>query len=145
VAAEDAPDGAFVARVRSTASGKQYGIDEAPDAEQSRSAKGRHYTASAWIKADAGTDGRPVCIAIREAGGRADVLAEGRVTARADGYRRVSASYVATADDRVIDVHVHRGAAGVGEGEAFLADSIVLTSDDAGGPDDQRVAAATCG
>ncbi|MDA0183141.1 protein kinase [Solirubrobacter phytolaccae] len=147
-AADDAPDGSEVVRVTSNVAGDQYGIDDEPDTVDASSVEGRHYTASAWIKGTDSTDGKPVCIAIREwnrnAGIGAAVIAEGKVTANTGDFQRVSASYLATGDGNVIDVHVYRWADDVTEGEAFLADSIALTSDDAGGPDDQRVAEARC-
>jgi hypothetical protein len=147
-AADDAPDGDSVVRVVSAVDGDQYALDDEPDTVVEGSVQGRHYTASAWIKAADGTDGKPVCIAIREwapgmdAGSAA--TAEGRVTAAAGEYRRVSASYLATADGNTIDVHVYRWADDVRAGEAFLADSVVLTSDDADGPNGQLVPEARC-
>ena len=147
-AADDAPDGGQVVRVTSAVDGDQYGLDDEPDTVVTGSERGRHYTASAWIKADEGTDGKPVCIAIREwapgnAAGSA-ATAEGKVTASAGSFKRVSASYLATADGNTIDVHVYRWADDVVAGESFLADSVVLESDDAGGPNDQLVAEARC-
>jgi hypothetical protein len=147
-AADDAPDGDAVVRVVAAVDGDQYALDDEPDTVVEGSVQGRHYTASAWIKAAEGTDGKPVCIAIREWAPGTDAgsaaTAEGRVTASAGEWQRVSASYVATADGNTIDVHVYRWADDVRTGEAFLADSVVLTADDAGGPDDQRVPEARC-
>ncbi|MDA0168141.1 protein kinase [Solirubrobacter taibaiensis] len=147
-AADDAPDGGQVVRVTSEIDGDQYGLDDEPDTVITGSEQGRHYTASAWIRADEGTDGKPVCIAIREwtpgtAAGSA-AIAEGKVTASSGSFERVSASYLATADGNTIDVHVYRWADDVVAGESFFADSVVLESDDAGGPNDQLVAEARC-
>jgi hypothetical protein len=147
-AADDAPDGGQVVRVTSAVDGDQYALDDEPDTVVTGSERGRHYTASAWIKADEGTDGKPVCIAIREwapgtAAGSA-AIAEGKVTASAGAFKRVSASYLATADGNTIDVHVYRWADDVVAGESFLADSVVLESDAADGPNDQVVAEARC-
>ncbi len=66
------------------------------------------------------------------------------MTASAGSFQRVSASYLATADGNTISVHVYRWADDVVAGESFLADSVVLESDDAGGPNDQLVAEARC-
>ncbi|MDA0136232.1 protein kinase domain-containing protein [Solirubrobacter deserti] len=146
-AADGARDGSQVARVTSNVDGDQYAVDDEPDSVVEGSVKGRHYTASAWVRATESTEGKPVCIAIREwkpgtdAGSAA--TAEGKVTLTGS-FQRVSASYVATADGNTIDVHVYRWADDVVAGEAFQVDSIVLESDDAGGPNDQLVAEARC-
>ena len=147
-AADDAPDGDSVVRVQSGISGDQYAIDDEPDTVMDGSVADRRYTASAWVKATESTEGKPICIAIREsAPGQAPgsaAIAEGKVIATAGEYQQVSVSHVATADGNRIHVHVYRWADDVTEGEAFLADSIVLTADDAGGPNDQLVAEARC-
>ena len=125
--ADDAPDGSYVAQVSHGGSETEYAIDDSPDSVES-STKGSTYSAVAWVKATESTDGKPVCMSIRErsADGKAVGLTSGEVTASAGDYQPIRVSHVATADGSRIDVHVFRQGDGVEAGEAFLVDAISL-------------------
>jgi hypothetical protein len=69
--------------------------------------------------------------------------AEARITATADGYRRLSTSYAAQNDGYTITVHVYRWADDVKPGETFLVDAITLAPAD-GPADGRRVDEARC-
>jgi len=127
VEADDAPDGSAVAQVSLTGSETEYAIDDSPDSVDS-STNGSTYSAVAWVKATESTDGKPVCIAIRErtAGGELVGRSSGEVTANAGEYQPVRVSHVAAADGNRIDVHVLRQGDGVEAGEVFLVDAISL-------------------
>ncbi len=127
VTADDAPDGSHVARVSLSGSGTEYAIDDSPDSVES-STKGNTYSAVAWVKATESTDGKPVCISIRErsAGGELAGRASGGVTVNAGEYQPVRVRHVAAADGNRIDVHVLRQGDGVEAGEVFLVDAISL-------------------
>ena len=127
VEADDAPDGSYVAQVSHGGSETEYAIDDSPDSVDS-STKGSTYSAVAWVKATESTDGKPVCMSIRErsADGTAVGLTSGEVTASAGDYQPVRVSHVAAADGSRIDVHVFRQGDGVEAGEAFLVDAISL-------------------
>jgi hypothetical protein len=129
VEADDAPDGSAVAQVSLSGSQTEYAIDDSPDSVESSTA-GSTYSAVAWVKATESTDGKPVCISIRErpaaGGGEAAGIATGEVTATAGEYQPVRVSYTAQADGNRIDVHVLRQGDGVQAGEAFLVDAISL-------------------
>ena len=128
-AAKDAPDGENVMRVTLTGSGaKDYSIDDDPDTVQS-SVRGRSYSALAWVKATAGSDDKPICIAIRERDGddRSVGYAAGSVTTDAGTYRPVRVSHVAKDNGNTIDVFVFRASPELEAGDAFLVDAITMT------------------
>ncbi len=127
VEADDAPDGSYVAQVSLTGSKTEYAIDDSPDSVES-SKKGDTYSAVAWVKAAKSTDGKPVCIAIRERSAEGELVdrSTGEVTANAGEYRPVRVSHVAKTDGNLIDVHVLRQGDGVRAGEVFLVDAISL-------------------
>ena len=127
VEADDAPDGSAVAQVSVSGSATEYAIDDSPDSVES-STQGSTYSAVAWVKSGQSTDGKPVCIAIRErtAGGELVGRSSGEVTANAGEYQPVRVSHVAAADGNRIDVHVLRQGDGVEAGEVFLVDAISL-------------------
>ncbi|MEA2218109.1 MAG: hypothetical protein QOJ35_735 [Solirubrobacteraceae bacterium] len=127
--AKDAPDGANVVRVSWTGSEGSYSIDDNPDTVAS-AVKGRAYGASAWVKAGDATDGKEVCIALRERTGDGAPVGydAGGVTAVAGEYRQVRVSHVAKADGSTIDVYVFRQSSGLRSGESFLVDAITLTA-----------------
>lgn len=110
-----------------TGSETEYAIDDTPDSIDS-STQGSTYSAVAWVKATESTDGKPVCISIRERGadGEAISRSSGEVTANAGEYQPVRVSHVATSDGNRIDVHVLRQGDGVEAGEVFLVDAISL-------------------
>ena len=127
VEADDAPDGSAVAQVSLTGSETEYAIDDSPDSVDS-STKGSTYSAVAWVKAGESTDGKPVCISIRERSADGELVgrSSGEVTTNAGEYQPVRVSHVAAADGNRIDVHVLRQGDGVQEGEVFLVDAISL-------------------
>ncbi len=127
-ASEDAPDGANVVRVKLKDSAKEYSIDDFPDTVAS-SVKGRTYVAVAWIKATEATDGKPVCIALRErkAGDDKIEYSFGSVTAAAGAYKPVRVSHVAKGEGNTIDVFVFRESPELERGEDFLVDAITLS------------------
>ena len=128
-AAKDAPDGENVVRVKLTGSGeKEYSIDDDPDTVQS-SVRGRSYSALAWVKATAGNDDKPICIAISEHDGddRSVGYAAGSVKADAGTYRPVRVSHVAKDNGNTIDVFVFRASPELEAGDAFLVDAISMT------------------
>ena len=84
------------------------------------------------MKATPETDGKPICIAIRDwtVGRPEDTYtgqAEASVTASADEYRKVQVRYVAPLDGNTIDVHVYRYPGEMVAGESFLVDAITVT------------------
>jgi serine/threonine protein kinase len=147
--AADAPNGSYVARVTATAP-DEYSIDDEPDTVESSSVAGRTYTASAWVKATPSTDGRRVCIAIREwrvarTDDSFEGVAQAAVTASASEFRKVQVSYVAMGSGNTIDLHVFRYPPGVRADEDFLVDAITMTQRSGGGEKNtQLVPRATC-
>jgi hypothetical protein len=125
--ATDAPDGANVVRVSWTGSEDSYSIDDDPGTVAS-SVKGRTYSASAWVKAGDATDGKEVCMALRERSGDGAPVgyAAGGVTAVAGEYRQVRVTHVAEADGSQIDVYVFRQSPDLKDGESFLVDAITM-------------------
>jgi len=132
-ASKDAPDGANVVRVKLVGSAQEYSIDDGPDTVKS-SVKGRSYASVAWVKATEATDGKRVCIALRErtAEDRTVGYAAGSVTAAAGAYRQVRVSHVAEGDGNTIDVFVFRESTELEQDEAFLVDAITLTEGSGG-------------
>jgi hypothetical protein len=87
----------------------------------------------AWVKAAESTDGKPICLAIRErsAGGQFVDGARAQVVADAGKYKPVRVNHVATKGGSRIDAYVLRQGSGVQPGEAFLVDAISLSDSDA--------------
>ncbi|MEA2142469.1 MAG: hypothetical protein QOI64_899 [Solirubrobacteraceae bacterium] len=135
VQAPDAPDGTHVARVRLVGGATEYAIDDVPDSVQS-SVKGRTYTAAAWVKATPSTDGKPVCIALRERStdGKTLGFSAATVTPNADEFTPARVSRIAETDRSRIDVHVFRTKLEPGSDESFLVDAISLREDSGGEP-----------
>jgi hypothetical protein len=127
VQAPDAPDGTHVARVSLAGGATEYAIDDVPDSVQS-SVKGRTYTAAAWIKATPSTDGKPVCIALRErsTGGRTLGFSAATITPNGEEFAPVRVSRSAETDGSRIDVHVFRTRLDPDSDESFLVDAISL-------------------
>ncbi len=149
-AADDAPDGEYVARVTLDGEPEEYSIDDDPDVLERGTKANTEYVAGAWVKATPETDGRPVCIAIRDwTGGRPPDTytgqAEGSVIASAGEYRKVEVRYVAPQDGNTIDVHVYRYPGEMEPNEAFLVDAITVTEHTPQGSNTQLVDDATCG
>ena len=148
--ADDAPNGEYVARVTLAGEPSEYSIDDDPDVLETSVVAGTEYVASAWVKATPETDGRPICIAIREwtPGRPPDTYtgqAEGSVTASAGEYRKVEARYVAGLNDNTIDVHVYRYPGEMEAGESFLVDAITVIEGTDTSENTQLVDDATCG
>jgi hypothetical protein len=127
VEADDAPDGDYVAQVSLSGAETEYAVDDSPDSVDS-STQGSTYSAVAYVKAGEATDGKPVCMSIRErtAGGELVGQTSGEVTAITGEYQPVRVRHEATTDGSRIDVHVFRQGDDVTEGEVFLVDAISL-------------------
>ncbi len=127
VEADDAPDGSYVAQVSLSGSETEYAVDDSPDSVDS-STQGSPYSAVAWVKAGESTDGKPVCMSIRErsAAGELTGQTSGEVTASAGEYQPIRVSHDAVTDGSRIDVHVFRQGDDVQSGEVFLVDAISL-------------------
>jgi hypothetical protein len=148
--ADDAPDGEYVARVTLDGEPSEYSIDDEPDVLERGSKANTEYVASAWVKATPETDGRPICIALRDwtVGRPPDTYtgqAEGSVVATTGEYRKVEVRYVAPLDGNTIDVHVYRYPGEMQPDEAFLVDAITVVERAPTGENDQLVDDATCG
>ena len=125
--ADDAPDGARVARV--TMRQPEYSIDDTPNSVPSTK-KGVTYSAAAWVKAATAPE-EDVCIVIRErTQDDADVGSlKAGVTAVRDEYRPVRLNYPAKGNGNVIGVHVFRDGPGgtLRPGDAFFVDAITIS------------------
>jgi hypothetical protein len=125
VAADDAPDGRRVVTVTSLTPGHTYSIDDRPNSIQD-TVKGRAYTVSAWVKAAPATDGKAVCLVLRERATDAERGGtQATVNATAGEYRRISLNYVTKADHDNIGIHLFGNAENAGDG--FLADAITIS------------------
>jgi hypothetical protein len=129
--AADAPDGDAVALVTSEIDGDQYAIDDEPDTLDAAAIKGHTYAAQAWVKATDSTDGKPICLAIREYDpARTDGSYVGttvaRVIARTDAYQQLRTSYTVQNEGFTVTLHVFRWSDDVKTGESFYADAITL-------------------
>jgi hypothetical protein len=132
--ASDAPDGHYVVRVEAIDRSGEWGIDDLPDTVQD-SVAGRSYTATAWVKGTDATDGKQVCLAVRErpqSGGDTIHQAGAGGLLSADNYQELRVPYVAQGNGHRVDVHVTANIAGAVPGDAFLADAISLTPNDRG-------------
>jgi hypothetical protein len=118
--ADDAPDGAYVARVTADEDGDQYTIDDEPDTLEDGSEAGKTYTATAWVKAGEGTDGKPVCLGLRDLDGGTAVA---KVTAGGD-WQRLQVSLTSTGGP--LSVYAFRWDDDVDHDESFLVDAIAL-------------------
>ena len=97
-----------VVRVRALTSSGDFSIDDSPDTIQS-SVEGRSYTAAAWVKGTQATDGKLVCIGLRErAGSAGDIVSQAYAggTRRPAEYREVRVSLDAEASGNRMGVHV---------------------------------------
>ena len=149
--AADAPEGDYVARLTSTVTDDQYAIDDEPDTVSAGSVAGDTYTATAWVKGTSTTDGKRVCIAIREwrvdrTDDSFEGVAQAAVTASSREFHKVQVKYVASGNRNPVDVHVFRyPPPDVRMGEEFLVDAITMTrSSGSGGENTQLVDKPTC-
>jgi Caspase domain len=130
--AGDAPDGDSVVRVTLDRDEGGYSIDDDPETIEA-SLIGRAYTATAWVKATDSTDGRDICIQLREwNGGEVVDFTSGSVRASTAEYRQAKVTHVATDADNPIGVHVFRF--GETPQEAFLVDAVAVVEGRTGPP-----------
>ena len=123
----DAPNGHYVVRVSAQHPSGAYAIDDHPDTV-AHSIAGRLYVAEAWVQGTAETDGKRVCLSLREkVGPNKAYIANGGVTMSAANYRKIRVAYVAKGTGHPVDVHIFGPAASRGTGDAFLADAISIT------------------
>ena len=123
----DAPNGHYVVRVSALHPSGDYAIDDYPDTV-AHSIAGRRYVAEAWVRGTEETDGKRVCLTLREkVGPHKAYIANGGVIMSAAHYREVRVAYVAKGTDHPIDVHMFGPSASRGTGDAFLADAISIT------------------
>ena len=148
--ADDAPDGEYVARVTLAGEPSEYSIDDDPDVLETSAMAGTEYVAAAWVKATPETDGRPICIAIREwTVGRPRTRTPARRRPRSrrapSEYRRSKPATWRRLDGNTIDVHVYRYPGEMVAGESFLVDAITVTEGTDTSENTQLVDDATCG
>ena len=123
----DAPNGHYVVRVSALHPSGDYAIDDYPDTV-AHSIAGRRYVAEAWVRGTEETDGKRVCLTLREKAGPHKVyIANGGVIMSAAHYREVRVAYVAKGTGHPIDVHMFGPSASRSTGDAFLADAISIT------------------
>jgi hypothetical protein len=132
--ASDAPDGDYVVRVSAPTSSGDSTIDDRPDTIET-SVEGRSYTAAAWVKATQATNGKVVCIGLRErAGSAGDPVGQayaGEAVA-AGQYQELRVSLDAKASGNRLDVHVFTEPTSGKQGDAFLADAISIAEGSGG-------------
>ena len=123
----DAPNGHYVVRVSALHPSGDYAIDDYPDTV-AHSIAGRRYVAEAWVRGTEETDGKRVCLTLREKAGPHKVyIANGGVIMSAAHYREVRVAYVAKGTGHPIDVHMFGPSASRSTGDAFLADAVSIT------------------
>ncbi|HEX6021031.1 MAG TPA: carbohydrate binding domain-containing protein, partial [Solirubrobacter sp.] len=149
-AADDAPDGEYVTRVRLDGEPEEYSIDDDPDVLERGSKANTEYVAKAWVKATPENDGEPICIAIRDwtvgrPPGTYTGQAEATVTATTAEYRLLEVRYVAPLDGNTIDVHVYRYPGDMEANESFFVDAISVTEHTPTGGNTQLVDETNCG
>ena len=133
--AADAPNGRHVIRIAAMNGVGEWGIDDLGDTV-SDSVAGRRYTAQAWVKGTDATDGKQVCLTVRERPQQADAANVDSQGAGAllssERYMELRVPYVAQGGGNRIDVHITANVAGAKAGDAFLADAISLSPSDGG-------------
>jgi uncharacterized caspase-like protein len=125
----DAPNGHYVVRVSALDPSGDYAIDDYPDTVHD-SIAGRRYIADAWVRGTAATDGKLVCLGLRErAGVHSDLVGQAYagVILSADDYREVRVAYVTKGTGHRVDVHMFTTRGAGSTGDAFLADAISIT------------------
>lgn len=128
VAVPDAPNGHYVVRVTARHPSGDYAIDDNPDTV-ARSIAGRRYLADASVRGTTATDGKLVCLALRERMGSQGNLAGqafAGVKMSAAEYHEVRVAYVAKGTGHRVDVHLYGSRATGRTGDAFLADAISI-------------------
>ena len=133
--ASDAPHGDFVARVSAATSSGLSSIDDSPDTIES-TVEGRSYTAAAWVKGTQASDGKVICIGLRErAGSAGDIVgqADKGEAVTAGRYHKLRVSLDATASGNRLGVHVFTQQPNGKKGDVFLADAISIAEGTGGG------------
>ena len=108
-AANDAPNGHYVVRVSALNRSGDYAIDDYPDTV-GHSVAGRRYLADAWVRGTTATDGKLVCLALRERAGSQGKLvgqALAGVNMSAADYREIRVAYVTKGTGHRVDVHLY--------------------------------------
>jgi hypothetical protein len=132
--ASDAPDGNYVARVSASTASDRSSLDDNPDTIKS-TVKGRIYTAAARVKGTQASDGKVICIGLRErAGSAGDIVgqADNGEAVTAGRYRVLRVSLEATANGSRLGVHVFTQQPNGKQGDVFLADAISIVEGTAG-------------
>jgi uncharacterized caspase-like protein len=125
----DAPNGHYVVRVTALNPSGTYAVDDDPDTVE-HSIAGRRYVADAWVKGTEATQGKLVCLGVRErAGPHGDLVGQAYagVMMSAAAYREIRVAYVAKGTANRVDLHMFANHAGGSAGSAFLADAISMT------------------
>ncbi len=128
IAVPDAPNGHYVVRVTALNPSGDYAIDDEPDTV-AHSIAGRRYLADAWVRGTTATDGKSVCLALRErVGSQGNLVGQAfaGVNMSAAEYREVRVAYVAKGTGHRVDVHLYGSRATGSTGDAFLADAISI-------------------
>ncbi len=132
--ASDAPDGDYVVRVSASTSSGDSSLDDDPDTIQSTVA-GRSYAAAAWVKGTEATDGKLVCIGLRErtqSAGDGVSQAYAGEAVESGRYREIRVSLDAQASGNRLDVHVFIENSNGNTGDAFLADAVSIAEGSGG-------------
>jgi hypothetical protein len=132
--ASDAPNGHYVVRVSALKPSDDFAIDDDPDTVGD-SIAGHRYVAEAWVKGTGATDGKRVCLGLRERAGPQGELvgqAYGGDAVSAARYRQVRVAYVAKHSGDRVDVHMFTNRPAGNPGDAFLADAISITQSSSG-------------
>jgi uncharacterized caspase-like protein len=127
-AANDAPNGHYVVRVSALNRSGDYAIDDYPDTV-GHSVAGRRYLADAWVRGTKATDGKLVCLALRERAGSQGKLvgqALAGVNMSAADYREIRVAYVTKCTGHRVDVHLYTNRPAANGDDAFFADAISL-------------------
>jgi hypothetical protein len=122
-------------QISATGGAGQWGIDDLGDTVTD-SVAGRRYTAQAWVKGTDATDGKAVCLTVRERpqqGDAPNVANAGAGALLSSGrYTELRVPYVAQGDGNRVDVHITAENPDVKPGDAFFADAISLSPTDGG-------------
>ena len=131
--AADAPDGHQIVRVMRHADKGDFGDRRRPDTVQ-ESVAGTPYTAAAWVKATASTDGhgRLPDGPRAQRSTASDRAGSGGTACRSAATRQLRGAYTARGSGDRIDVYLYYPRHNGSSGDTFLADAISLTPGDRG-------------
>ncbi len=122
----DAPHCNWYARVSPAAGATSYTIDDASNPVSS-SIAGRTYTATAWVKGSASSDGKTLNAIIREGASGSVGYTTASVVLSASTWKKIQVSRTATKSGKPMDLYFARPSnGGVSAGESFLIDAISL-------------------